>query len=105
MNLTPELLKTIAFAHASFMFGISAVILYYYFRRIQRFGTMQRHILAVILSHMGLTGCTMISIDRGLYQPGEPWYWIVGASYLLTDVSLLALWKNQINKQRNEKNK
>ena len=97
-----ELLKSIAFVHASFMLGLCAIVLYYYFVRIRTIGLMQWHVLSVVIAHIGLTICTMITISKDIYLSDDPWFYVAGISYLLTDISLLAMWKNQINKQRNE---
>lgn len=92
---------SIACIQGAYTIGVVSVIFAYYLRRRATYEPVHLHLLAVAIAHCLLIGATLISIVKGLYDFTHIWYWIISTAYVLSDISLLMVWKDVLFHRKN----
>jgi hypothetical protein len=99
-----HLMQIFATAQAAYTIGIVSVILYYYFSRAVVTKRIYKiNMTLLTFSYLLIMLATAITLYRSPYHMDDPWYWIVGTGYLLCDISILYVFKIQIDKSIRER--
>jgi len=99
----PELLQIVAACQATFILGISVVILYHYLSIGSESRNLRLHIITIVVSYNLLTICTLISTFNNVYDLKDWWQYFALAGYTLGDLALVTMLRRVVRNHNRER--